>query len=384
VSVYVYDEAGRSPSPEAPPLPAEIRAPHARPMERAYKVDHGRGQELVQRVPNAGPHCAFLLARRAAPPLRLDVVRPWVPPVFVLTAAVFIGLIPVVRRIRRLSAAVRASAGTGYADVVAVEGDDEIGELSQAFRDAGREVRARIETQEAREQTLRDFLANTTHDVMTPLTALHGHLIAFREAAAEGKPPDERAINAAIDEAHYMTSLLHNLGVAARIEAGEPHLVRAPIDLGRLVERVASRHRIIANQHDVSLEHAVPERPLLVSGDETFLEQAVSNFVYNAIRYNRPGGHVAVIVETVEPTRFRLRVLDDGPGVPSSKVEQLAARNVRGESARTRHPDGQGLGLAIAAKVAAIHDFSLRFSNPDEGGLEVTLEGPLPAPELSR
>lgn len=378
VTVYVYDEEGRSPSTNAPPLPPEVRRDLGRSLERTFAAQDATGAELVVRIGPAGHRCAFLLARRNAPGFHLDMLRPWVPPVFVLAAAVLVGLIPVVRRIRRLARAVRASAGMGYLGAIERDGDDEIGDLARAFEEAGREVRKRIEAQAAREQALRDFLANTTHDVMTPLTALHGHLVAFRTAAAEGQAPDEAGLSAAIDEAHYMAALLHNLGVAARLEGGEPELVLAPVDLGRLVERVVSRHRIVATQHGLSLEHAVPDAPLLVEGDETFLEQAVSNFVYNALRYNKPGGHVAVVVDRTTD-RFRIRVLDDGPGIPASRIEQVAQRSVRGKDARTRHPDGQGLGLAIAAKVAEIHGFDLLFENPEEGGLSVTLSGPIPA-----
>lgn len=378
VTVYVYDDEGRSLSPSAPPLSPALRNDLSQPIERAFATDRAAGAELIVRISPPGHRCAYLVARRNAPPLHFDTLRPWVPPVFVLATAVFVGLIPVVRRIRRLARAVRASAGMGYVGAIERDGDDEIGDLARAFEEAGHQVRVRIEAQAAREQTLRDFLANTTHDVMTPLTALHGHLVAFRTAAAEGRSPDEADLSAAIDEAHYMAALLHNLGVAARLEGGEPELVVAPIDLGRLVERVVSRHRIIATQHDLSLDHAVPDDPLFVDGDETFLEQAVSNFVYNALRYNKPGGHVAVVVDQT-PGRFRIRVLDDGPGIPASRIEQVAQRSVRGKDARTRHPDGQGLGLAIAAKVAEIHGFDLLFENPEEGGLSVTLSGPLPA-----
>jgi len=119
----------------------------------------------------------------------------------------------------------------------------------------------------------------------------------------------------------------------------------------------------------------VPDEPLVISGDETFLEQAVSNVVYNAIRHNDAGGHVALLLERTKPDRFRLRVLDDGPGVPDGELDGIVQRSVRGQAARTRHPDGRGLGLAITKKVADLHDLSLAGSRVQPRGLQVDLEG---------
>lgn len=402
ISVYVYNAEGVTTAPHAPPFATELRPQLRAPGDthvRAYTAGRHGGRELWMRVAGGGASCTYLLARRTEPGFRLDWLAPWVPPLAALGLAIVVGFIPVVRRIRRLASAVRRTALAGYGEGAELGdfGEDEIGELAHAFGDAARIVQTQLSSQAAREQALRDFLANTTHDVMTPLTALHGHLAALREAAQDGERVSPEVVGAAIDEAHYMASLMHNLAVAARLEAGAPHLVMGLVDLGRLVERVAARHRIVARQHGVSLDCGAPDRPCFAAGDETLLEQAVSNLVYNALRYNHAGGHVAVLVEHVLPPattrsgrsssehtpgeRFLLRVLDDGPGIDPSRLADLTARRVRGEDARTRHPDGQGLGLSIATQVATAHGFTLAFERPEEGGLSANLEGPtVPAP----
>jgi signal transduction histidine kinase len=119
----------------------------------------------------------------------------------------------------------------------------------------------------------------------------------------------------------------------------------------------------------------VPEVPLTADADVTLLEQAVSNVVYNAIRHNRTGGHVALILEPRSQTRFRVRVIDDGPGIPPEQLDRVARRGERGDAARTRAPDGQGLGLDIAHRVASLHGHKLKFAESEFGGLEVEIEG---------
>jgi signal transduction histidine kinase len=339
--------------------------------------EHDGVDSLLVRV--SGRRCAWVLARKHRPPLFegavVPLARAWGPPLLAMLAAIGFGLGPVVRRIRRLDREVRASAKARYrGDAITVEGRDELGALARSFAEAAREVREAIDVQEARERTLREFLANTTHDVMTPLTALQGHLSTLESAARAGEAITPEVVSAAIDEVVYTTSLVRNLEVAARLEAGEPHVARAPVDL--------ARHRPLARQRRVELAFAEPDARLVVDGDETFLEQAIGNLVFNAIRHHRPdGGHVAVVLEARESRgeggdRFRLQVLDDGPGVPADELARIAERSVRGEAARTRHPDGKGLGLAIVRRVCELHAMSLTFANADEGGLVVTIEGP--------
>jgi len=226
---------------------------------------------------------------------------------------------------------------------------------------------------EEREATLRTFVANTTHDVMLPLTVLQGHLSNLRRDAGSG--PGERRLAAAAEEAHYIGSLLQNLSAAAKLEGGSA-VERHPLDLGALVERVIARHRTVASAAGVGLEHAVPEAPLWTEGDVTLLEQAVGNIVHNAIRHNREGGHVGVVLDEDGEGRFLLRVADDGPGVPDDQRARLGERRFRTDEARQRHPEGLGLGLSITRDVAQRHGFSLDFAANEPSGLVAALGGP--------
>jgi len=264
---------------------------------------------------------------------------------------------------------------------VRVNGSDEVTELARAFNEAGAKVRAHVAALEGRERTLREFLSNTTHDVMIPLTVLQGHLAEFRDALTAGRALAPGQVVPALQEAQYLASLLHNLGAAAKLETGEPLIERHPVDLGALVERVVARHRPVAGPAGVSVEFGIPERPVIVNGDVTLIEQAVSNVVHNAVRYNRPGGHVAILLEDVPDLRFRLRVLDDGPGVLDDELERLAGRHARGNEARQRHPGGLGLGLHIAYRVVERHGFTMTLGRPEAGGFEVTFTGPAAPPE---
>jgi two-component system sensor histidine kinase BaeS len=336
---------------------------------------------IVVRTPWTDGPCAYVLARGTKERWLgaiLPETRVWLLPlVYVLTVVLF-AIGPIISRLRRLTREVERSALAGYAAPVAVAGSDEIGDLARAFDAAAQEVRLQLSEKDRREEALRRFLADTTHDVMIPLTVLKGHLTTLHERLGAAGASDAVMV-AAMDEAHYIGALLHNLSAAAKLDAAEPLLHESDVDLSALVARVMSRHQPIAAQHQVSIASAVPDEPLVVRADVTLVEQAASNLVYNAIRHNRPGGHVAVILEA-GARGFTLRVVDDGPGIPAAELAHIAERGFRGNDARTRTPDGQGLGLWIVQKVALLHGWSVRFeSGPGGEGLEALIEAALPS-----
>ncbi len=366
----VYDDAFAPRMPEYPALDAALRAELASGETTAAQFEGDRVR-IAMRMPWDGP-CSVVVVERPLSPeaTRGSALRTAglaVSVVSVTALGAFFALAPVVRRIRRLEAAVRGQASGGYEADVAIEGNDEVADLARAFNEASKQIRLRLDELSARDRALTEFLQSTTHDVMVPLTVLQGHLSELRARYGD----DEPKVRAAMEEAHYLASLVKNLSAAARLDAGEPMIKRHALDLVELVERVVARHAPIAKARGVTLNHAVPERAVHVTADSTLLEQMVGNLVHNAIRYNDAGGHVAVILEP----GFTIVVKDDGPGMPEEELARVGERQFRGGEARQRRPTGLGLGLHIVRDVAERHGYELTFESPEEGGLEVTIRG---------
>lgn len=384
IEVWAYSAEFASSNPLAPPFPASLRAELEDGERQATEdwVDGDRpGVQAALRMEWSDGPCAIVLARRSAPPRPTSFAGPMLAfagQCLLLVVAVVLAAGPIVKRVRKLEVQMRESAAARYAKPVDVEGADEVSELAQTFNAAAGEVRDNLESLEARERALRTFVENTTHDVMIPLTVLQGHLTALRRATEAGAPIERGVVLDSLQEAHYMASLIQNLAAAARLESGAGELVAHEIDLNALVERAVGRHRPIARARGISLDHAVPPTALASRGDVTLVEQAVSNLIHNAVRYVQPGGHVAVVLEERGP-RFSLRVLDDGPGVPEALRAQVFERKFRADDARSRQPDGLGLGLSIARDVAHRHGFLLELRSPSEGGTELELSGPIAA-----
>jgi signal transduction histidine kinase len=385
IEMFAYHPDFHSSNPDAPPFPELLRAALERGASLAsteWDRGPGGGIAVAMRMSWSTGPCAVMLARRPGPgPAAEGIANNFLFSALILCAAL-LGVAtfaagPIVGRVRRLTAQVRRAAAGGYAAPVEEQGKDEITELARAFNAAGAELRGRLLELEQRERTLRAFVENTTHDVMLPLTVLQGHLSSVRNRIDSREPVDRELVLDALEESHYLASLVTNLGIAAKLEAGEPRAERHAFRLDELVERAVGRHRPIAKPRGIMLDFAVPEEDTWVEGDVTLVEQAVSNVIHNAVRYNESGGHVLVLLERPSPKRFSLRVIDDGPGVSDEELVRLSERSFRGDEARTRHPGGHGLGLAIAQDVARRHGFELAIRRSEHRGLEVELSGPV-------
>ena len=372
-------------NPQAPKLDELRRAAALQPDGRAWYVEE-EGLTwrclLVKMEWDEGP-AAWVLARRArerrlgpfgdSSSLYLALLVG-----VALMGAAWFAAGPLVRRVRKLEASVRASAREGYA--VRVAGSeparDELDALAQTFDEVAQALKAQGAETARRERALRAFVENTTHDTGLPLTVLHSQLAQLRDQVESGAAVDPARLRGALEELHYLAALLQNLSAMAALEAEPGTRTSAPVDLCAMVERVVARHRIVAGQKRIEFAHATPEAPLKVLGDVTLLEQALNNLVHNAVRYGHEGGHVAVVLDEDGTQRFLLRVVDDGPGVQPEELQRLAERSWRGDTARARHPDGRGIGLAIVRDVADRHGFELRFEAEQPHGLRATLGGP--------
>lgn len=283
VAHFAYGAGLESLNPDAPVLSESVRREAQEGRATVVRRTARDGESVLDvliRMPWEEGPCAFILARRIEPrgPPLGGIPPPevlGVPLLAVLVMALALG--PVVRRVRQLTAEVRASANSRYVEPVLVRGHDEVAELARAFQEARAEIQSQLSQQEAREQALRDFLANTTHDVMTPLTVLQGHLSGLQQRLSRGEPLESSVVGDAMGEAHYIASLVHNLAAATRLEAGRPQVQWAEVDLNAVVSRVLGRHQPIARQQRISLESGVPETAVWVHGDVTLIEQAVSN-----------------------------------------------------------------------------------------------------------
>lgn len=381
--VFFYDTEFKPRRPEEPPFPEAAKA-RLRAGEALVNGTEEFGFFGAVATSWVGGPCTYALAIMPTPPPLASFTMLIVGALLLIgfpAIALWFALSQPVARIRALAASVRETAARHYETSVPVSGQDEIAELGHAFNEASTVVRAHVAEVERREKSLRDFVAHTTHDVALPLSVLLSHVTRLRQSAPEGS--SNETVAAIAQETQYIASLLANLEAVARLESEAALQERHPVDLTALVERVAARHRGVASSGGVDFNHSAPPAAVWVTGDVTLIEQATNNLVHNAIQYNRAGGHVALVLDA-DASTFTLRVSDDGPGVPEADMARLGESRFRSAEARSRRPNGMGLGLSIARDVARRHGFTLTLGNRTEGGFEAVLAGRIDPGESSK
>jgi two-component system phosphate regulon sensor histidine kinase PhoR len=195
------------------------------------------------------------------------------------------------------------------------------------------------------EAVRRDFVANASHELKTPLTAIRG----FAERLADAELPDataEHAVEAIVGNAKRLGALVDDLLELSRIESGSVPLRPEPIAAGELVERLLRELDPRLRSGELGSEVRV-EGAGRVLADRGALEQVLANLLDNAIKYTPAGGRVRVHVRPAPDGRQRIEVEDSGLGIPRKDLPRIFERFYRVDPGRSRALGGTGLGLAI-------------------------------------
>ena len=261
-------------------------------------------------------------------------------------AAVLIGLLvtrSLYRPIRRLTAASEQMSRGDYGQRVPVQGAEELVDLALSFN------RMASETQRSR-QVLRDFVANVSHELKTPLTAIRGFVQALRDGTATDEEERARALGIIDGEARRLQGLVAQLLDLSRMEAGQVAMQRQPVLLVDLVRRCLDIFSLRAEGQDVRLAADVPA-DLAVVGDADRLEQLLNNLLDNALKHSASGQEITVKGGVASGGHATLAVIDAGSGIPAAELPFVFERfySSRGSAG------GTGLGLAIAREIARAH-----------------------------
>ncbi len=248
--------------------------------------------------------------------------------------------------------------------------DTEVGRVGAALNTLLEHVETSLAARERSEQQVRQFVADASHELRSPLATIAGYTELARR-----RPDDPEALAAALDKAEEetqrMTSLVEDLLLLARLDAGRP-LAQESVDLTRLLVEAVADAQVVAPDHAwrVEVPDDAVDAPYEVLGDELRLHQVVTNLLTNARKHTPAGTTVTVAVR-----RDGFSVHDDGPGFPPELVDHAFERFVRGDTARTRGREvGVGLGLALVEAIVAAHGGTVRLTSaPGDTTIDVVL-----------
>ncbi len=288
-----------------------------------------------------------------------------------LAAAYFVAR-SVTKPLARVTHASEAMAKGEYEQQIPVMGRDEVARLARSFNGMAAQV-------SHSHQMMRDLLANVAHELKTPLTSIQG----FSQALADGalQSPDEYATAGRIinEESERMRRLVNDLLYLSQIESGQAALDLQAVDIGALLDATSERVQWQLTDEAKTLSVVTaPGLPQLLL-DPLRMEQVLGNLVDNALRFTPAGGAVTLSAAPTPAGGARIDIHNTGSFIPPEEQERIFERFYQVDRSRRRNGHNGGLGLAIAAQIAAAHGGAITVRSDRESGTTFSIVLPRPA-----
>ncbi|WP_298025729.1 cell wall metabolism sensor histidine kinase WalK [uncultured Dialister sp.] len=221
------------------------------------------------------------------------------------------------------------------------------------------------------EKMRREFSANVSHELKTPLTSISG----FAEMIANGmyrKPDDVKLFGSRIvNESQRMLTLIDTIMHLSRIEETETTITWKTVSMDSLVRYAADLIEPQAKAKGVTI--SVDAEPLYTYGNAALLSELVMNLLDNAVKYNKEGGSVHAILQPEGEDKLSLTISDNGIGIPKEKQDRVFERFYRAEESRNKSTGGSGLGLAICKHIVEKHKGTLSMTSEEGKGTTFTV-----------
>jgi two-component system phosphate regulon sensor histidine kinase PhoR len=227
------------------------------------------------------------------------------------------------------------------------------------------------------EEVRRDFVANVSHELKTPVTSIKGFLETLLDRGALEEPESARRFLGIISrQTERLADIIADLLYLSKLEYEEKQIAVQPVDLELVIEHCVANfeHGAQAGGVNLSVRIETPEHWLL--GDASLLTRALDNLIDNAIKYSPSGGRVEVGLRE-DSGELLLQVTDQGIGIPEEHLPRISERFYRVDTARSREMGGTGLGLAIVKHVAQAHSGRLQVESRLGEGSRFTLRFPI-------
>lgn len=343
------------------------------------------GEDLVY-VALRTPHRTFIrLAERQA---FLQEIVSGVRVVFFLASAGAIVILLVLihflaRRITRpLSEIVRAAEeikNGNYQKEIRVSESNEVGDLARIVNEMSAKLKGDIETLSRLQDVRRDFVANASHELRTPVSSIKGYLETLSDGAILDADVSRRFLERALSNVDRLEMIINDMLDLSQLESRDRGLSLRHFNPAETLQSISEEFEEAAKRKGLTVTfHAETPRGFMLMADPYQFEKAVVNLVANAIKYT-DAGHVRIRLYS-DGQLCSIDVEDTGPGIPAEDVSRIFERFYRVDKGRSRQTGGSGLGLSIVKHVMEIHGGTVLVQSEPGKGTTFTLHFPILKP----
>ncbi|MGH7197612.1 MAG: sensor histidine kinase [Candidatus Omnitrophota bacterium] len=199
-----------------------------------------------------------------------------------------------------------------------------------------------------------EFVANVSHELKTPLTSIIGFVETLKEGAIDDAENRTRFLQIVGEHAEKLNHLIEELLLLSELESEREIFKKEAIDLGKAFEALLRLFDGAIKAKQISVRSEISPSPFLIMAEPKSIEQAFSNLLDNAIKYNRLGGEI-VIKASQKPEAVEIEIRDTGIGIPPADLSRIFERFYRVDKSRSRESGGTGLGLSIVKHIIESH-----------------------------
>ena len=233
-------------------------------------------------------------------------------------------------------------------------------------------------TEHEKLETMRkEFVANVSHELKTPLTTIKSYTETLLDGAMNDKILAGQFLNVVNNETDRMTRLVQDLLQLSNLDYKQAKWNEQEMDLGEVVKNVVLKLEVSAKNKMQELNYKAPREDIRIYGDKDKIEQVISNILSNAIKYTAHEGKIDVEIEKYRSTG-KIIISDNGIGIPDDDLARIFERFYRVDKARAREMGGTGLGLSIAKEIVEAHRGKIEiFNKKDRCGTSVVITLPI-------
>jgi two-component system OmpR family sensor kinase len=274
------------------------------------------------------------------------------------------------RRLQTLSRLMHDFSESSFTDYDAYPeraGRDEIDVLGIHYNEMAERIRDQLHDLKRQDNLRRELVANVSHDLRTPLAALHGYIETLKlKAESFDDVTRNEYLDTALKHSRRLTRLVEELFELAKLDARETQLHCEPFSLAELVQDIVQKFSLPAEEHRIQLSVQVADGLPFVMADIGLIERVLENLIANALRHTSAEGEVTLILRAVG-SDVEIEVQDNGKGIAESELAHIFDRFYRGAN-KERGDQHAGLGLAIAQHIVNLHGSEIQVISTEGAG----------------